>query len=176
MDLEIGYVAILEVSVHVLEKPFYLRNSISLLQIKEGGSMHRVSGVWKEQYPKSLPYQSQVSQSKHNKHENHWEKSHRIWLGIAVFLFLFTVCLFTIPATLDMSIDGQGLVPVLERKRDLQLWSTSVLSKHLEVQQEEIRSVQGRIGGWTLKSNHFTLFNHLSKITPQVLSTLWYIH
>lgn len=128
--------------------------------------MHRVSCVWKEQNPKSLPYHSQIS--KHNKHETHWEKSHRVWLGVAMFLFLFTVCLFAIPTTLDMSIEGQGLVPVLERKKGLQqLWRTSVPSKQLEVQEEGIRSVQGRIGGWTLKSNHFTLFNLSSKVTPQ---------
>lgn len=124
--------------------------------------MHRVSGVWKGTAQYRFPhYDSTASFSKHNRREaaasQYWEKSRRVWISIAVFLFVFALCLFLIPASLD-----DPLVENREVGRTLQSQSHS-LPTQLKVSEEAAEDLPNKNQHpLKLRPDHFTLFNHSS--------------
>lgn len=124
--------------------------------------MHRVSGVWKGTAQYRFPhYDSTASFSKHNRREaaasQYWEKSRRVWISIAIFLFVFALCLYLIPASLD-----DPLVENREVGRTLQSQSHS-LPTQLQVSEEATEYLPNKNQHpLKLRPDHFTLFNHSS--------------
>ncbi|CAK9206777.1 unnamed protein product [Sphagnum troendelagicum] len=139
--------------------------------------MHRVSSVWKESPRKEegalgggaiTNWQQNLAKGNNNHHSNSkndlqllrysWERSHKVWPAITMFLFVFTVCLIMIPELLDsVSLEARRSADLVAgsvqpgeqdsvRLMISELSRSSVLDVAPEITHGAVRGVQGLAG------------------------------
>jgi hypothetical protein len=139
--------------------------------------MHRVSSVWKESPRKEegalgggaiTNWQQNLAKGNNNHHSNSkndlqllrysWERSHKVWRAITMFLFVFTVCLIMIPELLDsVSLEARRSADLVAgsvqpgeqdsvRLMTSELSRSSVLDVAPEITHGAVRGVQGWAG------------------------------
>lgn len=140
--------------------------------------MHRVSSVWKESPRKEegalgggaiSNWQQNLAKGNNNHHSNNnkndlqllrysWERSHKVWPAITMFLFVFTVCLIMIPELLDsVSLEARRSADLVAgsvqpgeqdsaRLMISELSRSSVLDVAQEITHGAVRGVQGWAG------------------------------
>jgi hypothetical protein len=139
--------------------------------------MHRVSSVWKENPRKEegalggaiTNWQQNLAKGNNNHHSNNnkndlqllrysWERSHKVWPAITMFLFVFTVCLIMIPELLDsVSLEARRSADLVTgsfqpgeqdsaRLMISELSRSSVLDVAPEIAHGAVRGVQGWAG------------------------------
>lgn len=127
---------------------------------------HRVSGVYKSNGCRVLPnYGALTSFSKHHRHEapgasySFWQKPRSLWLAICIFLILFALCLFILPASMEVPSQSLGPGHQASQRKALQGLPFDQTSNALQENTEGEKSNKE----WQLKPDHFTLFNLSSK-------------
>lgn len=124
---------------------------------------HRVSGVWKSNGCRGLPnYGALTSFSKHHRHEAPgalYSHSRSLWLVICIFLFFFALCLFILPASMEVPSQNLGPGSQASLRKGLQGLPFDQTSNALYEKTEGEKSNKE----WQLKPDHFTLYNLSSK-------------